>query len=227
MYVMRSVRCHGCPPPVDPWPFGRFLRQDPLVFEGVCVERRFPGAEIRGPGADGWAWFELDRIDPKRGGAPRAHVDALRLMAVILAHWDNKSENQRLVCLPGGPDGGSCARPFALMQDLGASFGPFKMNAVRWRRFPVWADPQGCRVSMKSLPFDGGTFPDAIISEAGRAFLAERLGQISEGQIRDLFLGARFPDYRGMKATGPSVEMWVDALRAKIREVAERTGCPV
>ena len=33
----------------------------------------------------------------------RADLDALRLLARVLAHWDNKSENQRLVCLDGPP----------------------------------------------------------------------------------------------------------------------------
>ena len=31
-----------------------------------------------------------NKIDPSRGGATRAEVDALRLMAVFLHHWDNK-----------------------------------------------------------------------------------------------------------------------------------------
>ena len=29
--------------------------------------------------------------------APRAEVDAFRILAAFLAHWDNKSQNQRLV----------------------------------------------------------------------------------------------------------------------------------
>ena len=36
-------------------------------------------------------------------------MDALRLAAIVLAHWDHKSENQRLVCLDDGP---STARLF-------------------------------------------------------------------------------------------------------------------
>ena len=55
------------------------------------------------------------------GGAPRAHVDALRLLAVFLAHWDNKAENQRLVCLsPTWTKGKPCPQPFLMLQDLGS-----------------------------------------------------------------------------------------------------------
>ncbi len=76
-------------------------------FEWVAVERKHYGRPIETQDVEGWAFFELDLIDQKKGGAPRAHVDALRLLSVFLAHWDNKSENQRLVCLSDKdwPDG--------------------------------------------------------------------------------------------------------------------------
>ena len=56
-------------------------------------------------------------------------------MAVLLAHWDNKAENQRLVCPPGaeGPEG-TCSKPLAIMQDLGATFGPVKVDLNNWRQ---------------------------------------------------------------------------------------------
>ena len=60
--------------------------------------------EVRGQAdrdrvAEGVGVLRARSVDPSKGGAPRAHVDALRLLAVFLAHWDNKAENQRLVCL--------------------------------------------------------------------------------------------------------------------------------
>ena len=50
---------------------------------------------------EGWAFFELDlRSTRKRAVRPEdARRFALRLLSVLMAHWDNKSENQRLVCL--------------------------------------------------------------------------------------------------------------------------------
>ena len=33
------------------------------------------------------------------GGAPRAHRDALKLLAVFIQHTDNKAAQQRLVCV--------------------------------------------------------------------------------------------------------------------------------
>ena len=82
-------------------------------FEWVAVEQKFAARPIETEKEKGWAFFELDAVDPSKGGAPRAHVDALRLLAVFLAHWDNKPENQRLVCLSKTwPEGTTCREPF-------------------------------------------------------------------------------------------------------------------
>jgi hypothetical protein len=40
-------------------------------------------------------------VDPAKGGATRAELDALRLTAILLGHWDNKASNQRLVARKG------------------------------------------------------------------------------------------------------------------------------
>ena len=90
-------------------------------------------------------WSELDLVDPAAGGAPRAQRDALKLLAVFLQHSDNKSQQQRLLCLSGPGDAApadrapvatgssttapetaaqaSCERPFMLVHDLGNTFG--------------------------------------------------------------------------------------------------------
>ena len=152
MYMVPRVRCYGC----VRTPYytmkvldyvharERLVRSVPedsyTDFEWVGVERRLEGAEIEAGDQDGWAWYELDPVDPSRG-ANRAERDALRLFAVLLAHWDNKASNQRLMCLsPSAPDGGACARPFAYIHDLGATFGPNKMELDHWSKAPIWAD---------------------------------------------------------------------------------------
>ena len=131
MYKVARVRCFGCPP--YPWPRyplldAFFSREGHYVdIAPASIERPFPGKRIASPGADGWAWYELDHIDPARGGASRAEKDALRLMAVFLADWDNKAPNQRVVCLPGGEDpAGGCRQPFAFLHDLGGWVDAFK-----------------------------------------------------------------------------------------------------
>lgn len=240
MYVVRAIRCAGCPS----FPFQALKCLEKTGVELACVpggidytrvveidpaviERQMPGKKIEAVPDQGWAWFELDRIDPARGGSPRSDVDALRLMAVVLAHWDNKAENQRLICPPDAAraDGG-CAAPFALMQDLGATFGPIKLDIQNWRATPVWADARGCRVSMKSLPFGGGTFPDHQISEEGRQHLLRLVGALTAKQLTDLFTAARVTSHDGVSADGRRVDAWVRAFEDKVEQIRSAGPCP-
>jgi hypothetical protein len=226
MYVVRRVTCWGCPR----YPYPRFPWLDALLadagrartFDHAVIEGLFPGREISTVEREGWNWTELDRVDPARGGATRAEIDALRLFAVLLNHWDNKSENQRLTCLPGGerPDGG-CAAPFALIHDLGATFGPRRADLGPWRARPVWQDAASCTVGMRGLPFDGGTFADRRVTEAGRLLFVGQVQRLGPGQLRDLFAGARFGE-----STGGEVHEWVSAFQHRVRQIVDRGPCP-
>ncbi len=223
MYMMRRVRCLGCPAAAaEPW-WRRALRRGPpeVIYEYAAVERRFRGRSL----GHGWAFHELHMIDPRKGGATRAEVDALRLMAVFLAHWDNKAENHRLVCLGGFASDGTCLEPLAHLHDVGACFGPWKVSLASWRAQVIWSDLATCRVSLRRLPFKGGTFDEVRISEAGRAHLASLLGPLSEAQIEGLFTGARFPAYTGHTAEATEVGAWVQAFQGKVKEITDHR-CP-
>jgi hypothetical protein len=230
MYVVERVRCHGCPAyPHEKlsW-FNAFFVDYSRYrdFDFVSIERPLAGRILESASREGWRWDELARIDPARGGSSRAEVDALRLVAVFLSNWDLKDANQRLTCLAEPAASTECARPLAFMQDLGTSFGPHAMDLKAWTARPVWADPATCLVSMKGLPFDGGTFVDARISEEGRLFLAERLGALSEGQVREMFAAARFHDFAWDDAEDGDLRRWVAAFRDRVRQIADRPPCP-
>lgn len=240
MYFVEKLSCLGCPA----FPFSSLkclarggLRSicvpggldytQAVDFAPVVIERRMDGTRIEVDENQGWAWFELDRVDPAFGGSPVHELDAFRLMAVFLAHWDNKSENQRLICLAGSerPDG-SCARPFAAIQDLGGTFGPLKLDLRNWRATPVWADPKTCRVSMKTLPFGGATFPDRQISDEGRLLLLSLLEQLSDNQIRDLFIASRITRVDAVDAESRSADAWLAAFKDKVRQLRTAGPCP-
>lgn len=238
MSLTPSVRCHGCPR----YPFFamRLLQLTGTYslypqhgdddgyseFTWAAIERKFDAMPIELADTEGWAWWELARVD-STVGATRTDLDALRLVAVFLAHWDNKSENQRLVCLdtPTTTDT-PCARPLLMLQDLGATFGPAKANLARWHATPVWADRSTCSVSMKAMPFRGGTFPDARISEAARARVAEQLGAFTDGEIAGLFAAARFPEHYSSTDDERDLAAWLGAFRARTRQISEAGPCP-
>jgi hypothetical protein len=196
-------------------------------FHPAVIERRIAGRVLESEPDEGWAWFELDRIDPTVGGSPRRDVDALRLVAVLLAHWDNKPENQRLVCPPGADlPGGACAAPLAVIQDVGATFGPTKLDLRNWRATPIWQEAASCRVSMEQLPHGGATFPETHVSEEGRQHLLHLLEQLSEDQIADLFTGSGATAFDAANGEGRSARAWMEAFRDKVRQIREGGPCP-
>ncbi|MEO5823507.1 MAG: hypothetical protein ABIT71_23635 [Vicinamibacteraceae bacterium] len=230
MYPVRVI-CHGCPPVLG-------------GIEGPAGDRRFDPAVIERPmaghawepaGTDGWAWNELNVVNPKLGGATLAQRDALKLLAVFLQHTDSKPEQQRMLCRGDGrpSDARTCRQPFLMISDLGLTFGRANaMNAnetgganlAGWRGTRVWKDDTGCTGNLpRSLT---GSLDDPVISEEGRRFLADLLGQLSDRQLSDLFEVARVtlrPRSPADQSSGhPTVSEWVEAFKEKRAEIATR-----
>jgi hypothetical protein len=232
MYSVRVV-CRGCSP--DPHR-DHGGRSGEAVFDPAAIERKMPGHTLETKEDSGWAWPELDQVDEASGGAPRAHRDALKLLAVFLQHSDNKPAQQRLVCLTHLEEGKACTEPFMMLNDVGLTFGkanrfnrnaPGSVNFEKWSTTPVWKDAKSCEGNLsKSMT---GTLGDPVIGEAGRKFLANLLVQLSDAQLHDLFDVARFP-LRSLGAGEPkgaaTIEEWVDAFKHKRDEVLTRTCAP-
>lgn len=119
-----------------------------------------------------------------------------------------------------------CGHPVAIVQDLGATFGPSKIDLDNWTETPIWADAATCMVSMRAWPRGGAGFPDARISEAGRQFLATRLIKLSQRQIRELFDGARITRYPHENPDAKDADQWVRAFQEKVSAIADRPPCP-
>jgi hypothetical protein len=221
-----QVICRGCSP--DPWNRRERIPGE-QVFDPATIERKPKGHDMSGENKGGWSWTELDLIDERQGGAPKAQRDALKLLAVFMQHTDSKPEQQRLLCLPGGLTDSGCDRPFMMVHDVGVTFGhanlfnrnsPGSVNFNEWSKTPIWRDARTCVGNIgKSF---GGTLGDPKIGEAGRQFLADLLVQLSDKQLRDLFEVARV-DRRSRKpgSTEPpaTVDEWVTAFKSKREEI--------
>jgi len=221
------VACTGCPPKIT-------------GTDMSSIERKMPGADIETKHHIGWAWPELDLVDPAAGGAPLEQRDALKLLAVFVQHTDSKPEQQRLVCVgekkkKGDLDVESCAETVMMVHDLGMTFGHANylnratvggVNLDAWSHARVWKDPKRC---IGNLPESAtGTLDNPLITEEGRRFLAGLLVQLTDAQLRDLFTVARF-NRRSAKADDApdtsSIEQWVAAFKEKRDEIVNRT-CP-
>src|SRR5688572_4215955 len=150
MYPVRII-CRGCPDFVTGTDVGARER----LVDPAVIERKMPARDISGT-SDAWSWPELDLIDEDEGGAPIAHRDALKLLAVFLQHTDSKPEQQRLVCLDedeGDEAPAHCDHPFMLLNDVGLTFGRAtlantnlisSMNLELWSQTPVWKEDAPC-----------------------------------------------------------------------------------
>jgi hypothetical protein len=229
MYPVK-IMCRGCPEEFG----GTRLPNGDMRFDPAVIERKMPGAEWPRDGKQGWAWNELNLVTPGLGSAPRAHRDALKLLAVFLQHTDSKPEQQGIVCLGQAPQSRqSCRRPFLMISDVGLTFGRANLtnsnetgsvNLAAWRRTRVWKDDDECTGNL-SKSFTG-TLEDPAISEAGRRFLADLLSQLSDSQIRDLFEAARVQlrlRSPGDVSSGyASIDEWVTAFKEKRTEIVAR-----
>jgi hypothetical protein len=221
------VECRGCPARVGG------LKSGVTKFDVATIERPFPGHDIVAKSVGpGWSWSELDAVSEKAGGAPLNQRDALKLLAVLLQHSDSKPEQQRLVCIDHGKSQealASCADPFMMVHDLGQTFGGANLlnrasvgsvNLEKWSSTPIWKDREHCIGNLSRS--QTGTLFDPMITEGGRKFLANLLGQLTDRQLRDLFEVARFAD----KPTGGGpVDRWVAAFKKKRDEIAS-ASCP-
>jgi hypothetical protein len=237
--LVHHLRCYGCP--LEPFTTSKAVQivrardvyehaldyDDFHDFEWVALERKYEAWPIEATLHEGWAFAELDRVDGSKGGAPRAQLDALRLVAVFLAHWDNKADNQRLVCdTRDWPAGTPCRTPLMMLQDLGATFGPRKVNLRRWSTSPIWADRPRCRITMRHLPYSGATFVDTQVSEEGRQLAVRLFERLTDDDIADLFRGARFDQERGLFSDVHPVARWVDAFKARVDLIRDGPPCP-
>jgi hypothetical protein len=233
VYMVHRVHCRGCP--MNPFvttllldaigadgdETSRATGSDRRDFEWVAVERKFDAAPIEDEAREGWAWWELKNVD-----APRVDLDALRLIAVFLAHWDNKADNQRLVCLDQSfGEGQACGDSVLMIQDVGATFGPTKVNVSQWRHMPIWADRATCTVSMHAMPYRGATFGDAQISDAARVRVGTQLASFSDADLRKWFADARFPQFYESTDDRKDLDAWVNAYRDRVGQILAAGPC--
>jgi hypothetical protein len=212
MYPVR-LTCLNCPAnPADPQEGDSRGTQ---TINDAVIERTFPGIVLESKADEGWNWEEIEKIDEKEGGAPRKHIDALKLLATFVQHADSKASNQRLACYSedfvnaGGTGEPFCRKPVVMIQDLGSTFGSggvvniSKMEFKGWKDTPVFNTPDEAKLLIKndqkvcvgnvisSMGAGDVGLNRPLIGEEGRQFLAELMNQLTDQQIRDLFRVAR------------------------------------
>ena len=235
MYPVR-VRCHGCPKDPKDSPE---MASGVVEFDPAAIERKLPGRAMESKRDSGWKWSELEDIGPEAAPGARAQRDALKLLAAFVQHTDSKAGNQLLLC-PKGEEVGrtGCRSPVLMVSDLGLTFGHAGMlnknadsvSLDTWTQVPVWKDRARCVAQLKGS--FTGSLRNPKIREAGRAFLAGLLVQLTDAQLRDLFETARVKRRSSDPSSdpdkdGPSARVgeWVKAFKQKRAQIVDQR-CP-
>jgi hypothetical protein len=198
-----------------------------VTFDTAIIERRIRGKSIHEEGYrdQGWDWSELEEVDPGQGGAPRAQIDALKLLTAFISHVDSRADNQELICPKDAvidqDDEERCTRPLMYIRDLGTTFGGavevpgFTTLKLRyWKKWPIWKDAKNCIALLEPSESENIKLRNPKISEAGRKFLARLLVQLSDDQIHDLFSAAK-ADQVDQEPGSASIDDWVEAFKER------------
>jgi len=216
------------------------------TFDPAALEEPLDAAWIEERPNQGVTWHSLEQVDPSAGGATKADLDALRLLAAFAQCADNSAEQNVLACprgeiLPADGDGPVCRRPVVYVGDLGAVFGHGGLTTAHegrvdydgWRSLSVWRDAATCTARLNSIggPLRPSTLRHPVVGEAGRALLASLLDQLSDRQIADLFRAARVDRLHQTTREGEgsrevTIDDWVALFRTKREEITHHPGCP-
>ena len=248
-----NLHCDGCPENPMSGTGTRRLRDylaalvDDIAARPVILSKRDRD--------QGWSWRDFDEAIKALPPGPektrqRTHFDALTLFAVFVQHGDRKPEQQSLFCespldlsagqteplekdsktlaLHEAPNASACAKPVAIIQDFGATFGGAgrtsseggsKMNLEEWKGKTVFKDPKSdvChgRITI-SLAAGGAGLGDPVVSEDGRRFFLEQLQRLSPEHVRAIFTAAR-PDKA--RKSAPALDAWIAAFQDKVEQI--------
>lgn len=231
VYPVR-VRCLDCP--ADPWKNEKNRAE--RVFEPAIVELKFKGETLETKEDEGFSLKDLRLLNPELEASSTEERDALKLLLAFIQHVDNRAANQRLVCLEDGfefdvASGKSiCRRPFIVIQDAGSSFGRSGLTAIdriakarldMWSSKSIWKkNTKQCRANLRSA-INGSLESNPKISEAGRALLARLLNELSDEQIRDLFVASQIE----LRDPNP-IDAWVAEFKSKVSQITDRKCKP-
>jgi hypothetical protein len=212
------------------------------TFDPAAMEEKLEAEPIEERKDQGWSWKSLNQVDARFGGATKAEIDAFKLLNVFVQNSDNKAKQNALACprdeIVSDESGGvSCRRPILYVDDLGSVFGKGgfvtgysgRVDYKAWKKRHFWRSPTSCKTRLPSIGgiFRRDTLRNPVVGEEGRALLADRLNQLSDAQIADLFRAARIESLHETIRDGSSgrrevtVTDWVELFKAKRQEIAE------
>lgn len=243
MYSALAVRCIGCSH--DPFRDNQgsntaSLRDEPVVFRVVAVERLLPMDSIDPQHDETWSWADAAALYAS-GWTREQKVgfDAYRLALGLLTFHNPLDSQNRLVCAEwkaGARDPMVCQRPMILVQDLGSSFGkPGSLGTNprgdfrAWQTQTVFANADRCELK---YPLKG----ESTVLHEAQELLVRRLEKLDRASVKAIFAAARFQmvDQKQLErlrkggaadAEDAALNEWTDLFMSRVAELRAARNC--
>lgn len=248
-YPAGSASCIGC---TDD-PFGHkltnntaSLKDPPVAFPVVSVERELSWDEIKSNGDSTWSWTDLAKFysDGEWTHQQKVEYDAYRL-ALGLIHYHNALPQQnRIDCAEWMQETSgqnkTCKTPVIYVHDLGSTFGKKRSafdlfgtnprgNFNAWQPQTVFLNPSNCELRA-TLSGD-----KQVLKEA-QDLMIERLSHFNRDTVMSIFRVARFnmvdqQQVRRLRANGSqnvgdaAIAEWTDVVMKRIEEIRTAKNC--
>ena len=242
-YAALAASCIGCS--ADPFRDNlkdnkASLRDRPVVFRVVAVERLLPMDIIESQNDETWSWADTAQLYAGGGWTRQQQVgfDAYRLALGLLAYHNPLDSQNRLACAewkPGADNPKVCARPVILVQDVGSTFGkPGTFGNSRgdfsgWEGQRVFANPDRCELK---YPLKG----ESTVLKEAQDLLLRRLENLGRDRVKAIFAAARFQmvDQKQLdrlrhsgaaNVEDAALNEWTDVFMRNVAEVRAARNC--
>lgn len=160
----------------------------------------------------------------RRGGAPRAQIDAFKLWLAFIDHGDTKTDNQKFSCLDSkrNPDGTRTCKPgqaVFYVSDMGSTWGTTSSSENK-ARLKGWKGKDPIKVSGGSCQTTAKSVGDATVSEEGRQLLATGLQRLLDAEASNGLITRVFRASRNHERD-ESPEAWTAEFTRKARTIID------
>ncbi|MDX6614116.1 MAG: hypothetical protein QOD75_3302 [Blastocatellia bacterium] len=202
-------------------------------FQGAPFLARQPAAGIElplGRGIDvkcnnkdtGALEDSLEKL--RKGGTPRAEIDAFKLWLGFIDHGDTKADNHKYACLDSkkNPDGTRICKPgqaVYYVSDMGSTFG-YSSASEGKARLAKWKEREPIKVSGGKCSATAKSVGDANVSEEGRLLLANGLQRLLDGESSNGLITKVFQASRNAERDQPA-EAWTAEFQRKAKLIID------
>jgi hypothetical protein len=248
-YPVGSASCIGCT--ADP--FGNkvadnkaSLKDPPVVFKVVNVERELPWDEINPDNDETWSWDDAAKFysDGEWTHQQKVEYDAYRLALGLVHYYNALPQQNRLDCAEWKQgttsDSKVCLKPMIYVHDVGSTFGKkrdgFDVFGTNPRgSFSGW-EPQTVFVNAGNCELRATLLGDKQVLKEAQALMIQRVAKLDHDTVKSIFRTAGFQmmdqkQIKRLRGSGSAnvdeavLDEWTNTFLKRIDEIRAAQNC--